>query len=111
MSSLRDRTLGKVLTISSQDIYTIPNSFISHIDSIIIANITSSSVTFILQWYSATDAVTYSMFYNTILPANTTIQITDPLILQAGDKLRGYASANSSVNITLRVQEEYSVVI
>jgi hypothetical protein len=110
MSSLRDRTLGKVLTTSSQDIYTIPNSFISHMDSIIITNITSSSVTFILQWYSATDAVTYSLFFNSVLPANSTIQISDPLILQAGDKLKGLASANSSVNITLRVQEKYSVI-
>jgi hypothetical protein len=79
-------------------------------DSIVIANITSSSVTFTLQWYSSNDNVTYSMFYNSVLPANTTVQITDPLILQAGDKLKGLASANSSVNITLRVQEEYSVV-
>jgi hypothetical protein len=110
MSSLRDRTLGKELTTSSQDIYTIPSSFISHMDSIIITNITNAAVTFTLQWYSDTDAVTYSMFYNSVLPANTTIQITDPLILQAADKLKGYASANSSVNITLRVQEEYSVV-
>jgi len=110
MSSLRDRTLGKVLTTASQNIYSIPNSFISHMDSIIITNITSSAVTFILQWYSFNDSVTYSMFYNSVLPANTTIQVTDPLILQAGDILKGYASANSSVNITLRVQEEYSVV-
>jgi hypothetical protein len=110
MPSVRSKTLGKVLTTSSQDIYTVPNSFTSIIDSIIISNITSSSVTFILQWYSLTDTVTYSMFYNSILPANTTIQITDPLILQAGDKLRGLASANSSVNITIRVEEEYSVV-
>ena len=98
------------MTTSSQDIYIIPNSFISHMDSIVIANITSSSVTFTLQWYSSNDNVTYSMFYNSVLPANTTVQITDPLILQAGDKLKGLASANSSVNITLRVQEEYSVV-
>jgi hypothetical protein len=110
MSSLRDRTLGKVLTTTSQDIYTIPNSFISHMDSIIISNITSSNVTFILQWYSSTDAVAYNVFYNSVLPANTTIQITDPLILRSGDKLKGLASANSSVDITIRVQEEYSVV-
>lgn len=110
MSSLRDRTLGKVLTTSSQDIYSIPNSFISHMDSIIINNNTSNAATFTLQWFSATDSVTYNIFYNSPLPANTTIQITDPLILQAGDKLKGYASVNSVVNITLRVQEEYSVV-
>lgn len=110
MPALRARTLGKVLTTSSQDIYTIPNSFTSHMDSIIIANITSNNITFTLQWYSLTDTITYSMFYNSILPPNTTIQITDPLILQAGDIFRGLASANSSVNITLRVKEEYSVV-
>jgi hypothetical protein len=111
MPSVRARTLGNVLTTSSQDVYTVPNNFVSTIDSIIISNITSSSVTFTLQWYSLTDAVAYSMFYNSVLPANTTIQITDLLILQAGDKLRGLSSASSSVNITLRVQEEYSVVI
>jgi hypothetical protein len=110
MPAVRSKTLGKVLTTSSQDIYTVPNSFTSIIDSIIISNITSGTVTFTLQWYSLTDTVTYSMFYNSILPPNTTIQITDPLILQAGDKLTGLASANSSVNITLRVEEEYSVV-
>jgi len=111
MPSVRAKTLGKALTTSSQDIYSIPNSFTSIIDSIIISNITSSNVTFILQWYSSTDAVAYNMFYNSVLPANTTIQITDPLILRSGDKLKGLASANSSVNITIRVQEEYSVVI
>jgi hypothetical protein len=110
MPSVRAKTLGKVLTTSSQDIYSIPNSFTSIIDSIIISNITTSNVTFILQWYSSTDAVAYNVFYNSVLPANTTIQITDPLILRSGDKLKGLASANSSVNITIRVQEEYSVV-
>jgi len=110
MSSLRDRTLGKILTTASQDIYTIPTSFISHMDSIVIANSSGIGVTFTLQWYSANDNVTYTMFYNSSLAANTTIQISDPLILQAGDKLKGYASDNTSVNITLRVQEEYSVV-
>jgi len=110
MLPVRSKTLGKVLTTSSQDIYTIPNSFNSIIDSIIISNITSNSITFTLQWYSATDVATYSMFYNSPLPPNTTIQITEPLILQAGDTIKGLASANSSVNITLRVQEEYSVV-
>ena len=110
MIPVRPKTLGKVLTTSSQDIYTVPNSFNSIIDSIIISNITGSSVRFTLQWYSATDAVTYNMFYNSVLPANTTVQITDPLILQAVDKVRGLASANSSVNITVRVQEEYNLV-
>jgi hypothetical protein len=42
----------------------------------------------------------------TILP-NALIQITDPLWLQKGDKIRGLCSSSNAVTITIKVEENY----
>jgi len=46
------------------------------------------------------------------LPANSLLQITDyPLFLVKNDKIRGLASANSAVNITISVEEYYETAL
>jgi hypothetical protein len=38
------------------------------------------------------------------------VQLTHAFTLQANDIISGYASANSAITISVKVQEEYSVV-
>ena len=106
MAERKKRTLALELTTGNQDIYTVPARFTTDINSIYINNASGSLVTFSLDWYEAS-TTTFHTFAETVeLPANSLLQITDyPLYLIGGDKLRGLASANSSVNISISLEE------
>jgi hypothetical protein len=116
MAERKKRTLALELTTSNQDIYTVPTRFTTDVNSIYINNASNSSVTFSLDWYDAASTTYYTLaetvelpatLAETVeLPANSLLQITDyPLYLIGGDKLRGLASANSSVNISISLEE------
>jgi len=107
----RNRTLGKELTTSSQDVYTVPPRFFSSIESIVISNKTANTVSLTLNWYSSDIATSYPLFYSVPIYGNTIVQITDSLELQSADKITALASANSALTISVRVKEEYSVVV
>ena len=106
----RNRTVGKELTTSNSTIYTVPDRFTAEVMSVIISNGTSSAVTFSLDWYDAINATYYTIAEAAPIAANGFLQITDGFMLQAGDSFRGLASANSAVTVTVRTEEEYSVV-
>jgi hypothetical protein len=106
MAERKKRTLALELTTSNQDIYTVPTRFTTDINSIYVNNASSSSVTFSLDWYEASTTTFHTLAETVELPANSLLQITDyPLYLIGGDKLRGLASANSSVNISISLEE------
>ena len=102
------KTFGAALTTSFQDIYTVPARFTTEVNSIYINNASSSLVTFSLDWYDAASTTFYTLAELVELPANSLLQITDyPLYLIGSDKIRGLASANSAVNITVSLEEFY----
>jgi hypothetical protein len=107
----KSRTVSKQLTTSNSDIYVVPSRYNTEITSIIISNNTSSAVTFSLDWYDTATATYYNIAKTTPLLANGIIQITDGFYLQPGDAFRGLASANNAVTITVRTEEDYSVVV
>lgn len=106
----KNRTIGKELSTSNVDIYTVPARYTAMINSIVVSNASNSSVTFSLDWYDSSLGVYYTIAETTVLKPNSILQITDAFILQASDKFRGLASANSAVTVSVRVEEDYSVV-
>ena len=108
MAERKKRTLALELTTGNQDIYTVPTRFTTDINSIYVNNASGSSVTFSLDWYEASTTTYHTLAETVELPANSLLQITDyPLFLNPGDKVRGLASANSAVNISISLEEYF----
>jgi hypothetical protein len=106
MAERKKRTVALELTTANQDIYTVPARFTTEVNSIYINNASSSLVTFSLDWYDAASTTFYTLAELVELPANSLLQITDyPLYLIGSDKIRGLASANNAVNITVSLEE------
>ena len=103
----KNRTVALALTTANQDIYTVPNNYEAQIKSILISNATTSQVKFSLDWYDSANTTYYTIAETTILQPNSILQITDSLWLLEQDKLRGLASANNSVSISINVEEAY----
>jgi hypothetical protein len=104
----KNRTVGLELTTGNQDIYTVPANYEAEVDSIFISNASASKVTFSLDWYDS-QTTTYHTIAETVeLLANSMMHINDdPFWLFKGDKLRGLASAGSSVTIIVKLREFY----
>lgn len=105
----KNRSLGLTLATSNADVYIVPTSFKATIDSIFISNITSSAITFNLDWYKLSNTTYYPIATTVRMEPNSILQITDALYLEAGDKIRGLASAGTSIVVTIRVKEQYAV--
>jgi hypothetical protein len=105
----KNRTLSLQLTASNQDIYVVPVSFKASVGSIIITSISGSSCTFSLDWYKLSNTTYYPIATTMVMMPYSVLQITDALYLEAGDKLRGLASATSSIVITVKTSEQFSV--
>jgi len=103
----KKRTVGLDLTTSNQDIYIVPANHEASIKSIFISNLTGTQVTFSLDWYDSANTTYHTIAEATKLRPNGLIQITEGFWLLKSDKIRGLASANSSVHITINVEEEY----
>jgi hypothetical protein len=105
----KNRTLGATLTTSNQDIYTVPATFKADVESIYITNVTSNYVTFSLDWYDSA-ATTYHTIAETVrLEPNSLLQITKAFYLLSNDKLRGLCSVNNSVEVSVKVAEQYTL--
>ena len=108
MSNVIRKTLSKELTIANQDIYTVPAAFSGDVSSIIISNASSSAVTFSLDWYESSSTTYHTIAESVNMSPNSIIQITEyPLMLEKNDKIRGLASANSSVTVTVSTEETF----
>jgi len=103
----KTRTISLLLTGSDATIYTCPLNHEAEITSVIISNAAGAARTFSLDWYDTSASATHSLADAVDLEANSLIQITDGLWLEAGDYIQGAASATSSVTVTLRVNEYF----
>ena len=104
----KKRTLALELTTSNQDIYTVPSRFNTDVYSIYINNSSTSTVTFSLDWYDSANTTYHTLAETVELQPNSLLQITDyPVFLGKNDKIRGLASVNSAVNISIAVEEHY----
>lgn len=105
----KNRTLGATLTTSNQDIYTVPPTFRADIESIYITNVTSSGVTFSLDWYSHLDSAYHTIAEAVRIAPNSMVQIEKAFYLLHDDKIRGLCSVNGAVEVSVRVAEQHTV--
>jgi hypothetical protein len=103
----KNRSIGTLLTTSNQDVYVVPNSYRSEVGSILINNSTSATVTLTLEWLDVASGVYTKIASTTPIYPNSMVQVTSPLHLTAGDKIRALASANSAISVTVDVSELY----
>lgn len=108
MTEPKNRTISVELTTSNQDLYTVPNNYEAEVVSILFSNATSAEKNFSLDWYSAQNAVWYTFAEQTPILENAIAQFENTLWLKKSDKLRGLASANSAVTVTLQVREYFT---
>lgn len=109
MVDTKNRTLGKVLTTSNQTIYTAPDRWNGAVHSLIVTNTSSSSKTVSLEWYDSAAASWFYLLKDTLLGPNSILQIEEPLYLVPTEGIRGLASANSSVTVTVKVYEDFAL--
>ena len=107
-TTTKNRTVGAILGTSDTTIYTVPNNWESTLSSIVVANESSSTVTFSLDWYDSASTTYYTFADKVLIGGNSVIQITDALYLGQGDLLRGLSSAADSVTISVLVEEIFS---
>lgn len=107
----RNRTVGKELTTTYANIYVAPLRYSAYVDSIVISNVSAASATFSLDWYDGANATYYPIGGQVVMQPHSVIQITDGFVLQYSDAFRGLASVNAAITVSVRVREEYSVVL
>lgn len=105
----KNRTVGVTLTTSNQDVYTVPPTFKSDVESIYITNVTTSAVTFSLDWYDSAASAYHTIAETVRLEPNSLLQITRAFYLLQGDKIRGLCSVNDSVEVSVKVSEQFAL--
>jgi hypothetical protein len=106
----KNRTVGLVLTTSNQDVYTVPTSFKATVDSVVVSNTSSVPVTFSLDWYQSLSSTYYAIATNVRMEPNSVLQLTHAFYLDPRDKIRGLASAGSSITVSIRTSENFTTV-
>jgi hypothetical protein len=104
----KNKTVAKVLATSSADIYVVPASFKSEVDSLVITNGSDSHVDVTVQWYEATSATTYDIADAIRMTPRSLIQITGAFYFDKNDKIVGSASVNSAVTVNVRAREYFA---
>lgn len=108
MTGNKNRSVAKVLTTSTADIYVVPAAFKAEVDSIVITNTSTSDVRMDLSWYEATTTTSYALANDTIIKANSVVQLTNALYLDKNDKITGSASVTDVITVTVRTREYFA---
>jgi hypothetical protein len=103
----KNRTVALELTTSNGTIYSVPDNHEVEVQSIVISNVASTKRTFNLDWYDLSATTHYALAKEVPVEANSILQITSPLWLVQGESLRGLASTNTSIVVTVYVKEHY----
>lgn len=105
--AFKNRTVSATLTTSNQDVYVAPNQYTSNVVSILVTNTSSSVKTVSMDWYDSSATTYHTLMEQTTVPANGILQITNAVWLDKEDKIRALASAGSSVEVTIYVEETF----
>jgi hypothetical protein len=107
--SNKKRTVAQTLTTSSQDVYVVPAAFKAAVSSIFVSNGSDSTVNVTLQWYRASDMVSFDIMDAVQMKSRSILQITAPLFLESNDKIVGFASVGSSaITVSVRTEENFN---
>jgi len=103
------RTVASVLGITNGDIYVCPDRYNGDVNSIIASNATANTVTVSLDWYNTSTSTWYTIMEQVEIKPYSLVQLTEfPLYLQKTEKIRGLASATTSVTVTVAVEEHFN---
>lgn len=109
VSSIYGRTATGTLSTSNSSFLTCPSNKVLKINSIIISNRTgSSSRDVTIDFYdNSRGTAVYLAYTIPVLPDSTLVVLSkeSPVYLQESDKIRGLASANSSLDIIISYEE------
>lgn len=97
----------KILTGSLSDIYTVPAGTTAIVIGCQVANNDTSARDLTMVWTDASDSATATYLADVIpIPIASAYEpIGGKLILEAGDKLRGFGSTTDTLEVTLSVLE------
>jgi hypothetical protein len=104
----KNRSVGKVLTGSVADVYTVPAAFKADVESIVIVNTSNNIVKVDLNWYQATTTTSYALANDVSLLPNSLLQMTNPLFLDKNDKITGSAAVADVITVSVRVREYFA---
>lgn len=103
----KNHTYGLLLTTSNQTVYTVPNNFNAKVKSIYVNNQTTAPVKLNLDWYKTINSTYYVLAKDVVIYGNSLVQITDAFMLEKLDFIRGLASVNNALTVTIYTEEEY----
>jgi len=97
----------KVLTDTVSDVYTVPAGTTAIIIGCQVTNVDTSPRNLTFSWSDASDSNTETYLADLIIvPVASSFEpVGGKLILEAGDKLRGFGSTGSSLEVTVSVLE------
>jgi hypothetical protein len=104
----KNKTMAKVLTTSTADVYVVPAAFKSEVDSIVITNGSNAHVDVTLQWYEASTATTYDIADAVRMTPHSMLQLTDAFFFDKNDKVVGSASVSDVVTVNVRSREYFA---
>lgn len=97
------------LVTGGGDVYTCPASTEAIVLSILVSNVDgTNSADVSANWTDSSDSDNAASIASTIpVPADSSLELLQrPLVLEAGDKIQGTASANSDLEMTVSVMEK-----
>jgi hypothetical protein len=109
MSIVQKRLAGPTeLTTDSSNVYTTPSSTVAIVKQVLFCNKTSfaRTITFRLVPFGQNSSNVYDIFSSLSIDPNETVSFACSLVLNDGDTLDSFCSANTSVNLTITGYEE-----
>ena len=93
---------GKVLTTTSQDIITNTTSQSIKVNTIMCANVTSTSQTVTVYYFESTTNTSFALVYQVVIPGNSSLDVlVRPFYLKENDKVTSLSGANNNVHIVV----------
>lgn len=109
MTLVQKRLVGpSELTTSTATLYTTPSATTTIVKEFLFSNKTAAARTITLRVVpsGATESNIHDIFSSISINANETLSFACSIVLNTGDLIKSFASANTAVNITANGYEE-----
>lgn len=102
VSQIYGYSTGKVLSTASQDIITNTTGQSIKVNTIMCANVTSTSQTVTVYYFESSTTSSFAFVYQVVIPGNSSLDVlVRPFYLKENDKITALAGANSNVHIVV----------
>ena len=99
----RRKLAARALTTANMNVWECPINRSARVDAVLVCNIATAQVNFRLWHVTPTEVAQQAtaLFYDLVLRPNSTTVLEVPIYMNSGDRLVGYASASSSLGISV----------